>query len=206
MSIVNFIAQYDGLTNNTGDTVGDIGTVAAIGPVRFVPLFTTGTQVPAPGYTPRPAGFAFRTFYGYLDADGRLKNERGGTPGVSIWANDPVFTGVPRLQYRVEADLTDPLGEPIPFNSFCFDAPDPTHSDWPNATVNLALELPRPGQKFGRGRPGFSLVDLDVIGLGELMFILTDGAELGPVAVPELAEALTAAAAAAVSYTMTFGA
>ena len=198
MSIVNFTVHYDDLSNDIDDTAAEINTAAHIGPVRFTTQISPGARVPAPEYNPRPTGFGFRVFSGYLDTDGRLKNKRGGTPGVKLWANDPVFTGLPRLEYRVQAELTDALGRPVLFDGFNFDAPGPDHPQWPDVEVDLAREMPQPGQKFGRGRPGFGVRALEIDNDALLVVTRDDLAEFDPIAIPE-------SAALTVAYALTFG-
>ncbi len=200
--VANFTVHWDVASNDVEDHSGDTATTPGVGPVWLIPQFRDESHVPSSVFAPRPTSYYLRAFRGWLDVDGRLKNEPGGTPGLRVWCNDPDLFDMDRLHYRVEADLTDPFGRPIGFRPFYFDAPNE------DSIVYLALEMPQPGQRYTRGRPGFGLVDLDVVGLGELVFIVTDGTELGPVplVIPELADAIGNASAMAVSYAMTFGA
>jgi hypothetical protein len=197
---LNFTVTYDDRTNDNTDVTGDIAAVAATGPVYFIPTIPTGYRIPDAAYLPRPTGLSVRAFPAFLDADGQLKPEAGGTVGVRLWANDPSW-GLPRMQYQVRATLTDHLGEPVPWATFYFDAPSE------DIEVKLALEMPLPGQKFARGRPGFGLArdGLDINGSGQLVFSREDGYELDPVTVPTVSETLTQAAAAAIAHTLTFG-
>lgn len=171
---LNFTVHYDDRANDIDDVSGDIDSTALIGPVYFIPGFTPGARVPAPEYDPRSTGFAFRAFAGYIDTDGRLKNERGGTPGVRLWANDPVFE-LERLQYQVRADLTDSRGRRIPFTPFYFNAPDE------DKVVDLARHMPRPGQSFGRGPDAWQLVGAEFDPAGDIVFINEDGSTLSPI-------------------------
>jgi hypothetical protein len=166
---INFTVTYDDLTNDLDDTTGDIGAVPAIGPVVFVPSLID--RATATANSPRPAGYALRTFSGWLDNDGQLKSEPGGTVGVRMWANDPIFE-LDRLQYRVEADLTDPLGRPVPWRVFAFDAPT---SD---LTVNLVHVMPDPSQEFSRGPRAYDITELSVDGSNDFVFEREDGYQL----------------------------
>ena len=71
---------------------------------------------------------------------------------MRVWANDPVF-GLEKLPYRVEADLTDQLGIPVPFESFIFEAPaTDTELDLTNvARVPVAM-----GSGLTRGPRGYA--------------------------------------------------
>lgn len=109
---INFTIHYDHFASDINDDSGDIGVVPLVGHVRFVPKMRVGTAAIATGALPRPAGFTVREFSGYLDVDGRLKNKRGGTPGVRLWANDPIFE-LARLPYTVIFDLRDPIGNQV---------------------------------------------------------------------------------------------
>lgn len=191
MMPVNFTLHYDDRANQVDDFLGDVAAEATVGPMYFEPTIIPGRRIPVPDYTPRPTGIAVRRFSGYMDTDGRLKTERGGTVGIRLWANDPSWN-LPRFQYRVTANLTDALGKPVPFAPFYFDAPSA------DIVRNLADELPRPDQKFGRGRPGFSIESLELDDDGLLVATLEDGTELDPTPI-------TVSAAAAAAYAMTFG-
>ena len=113
--------KWSDLINDDVDETGDVEATTTIGAVRLIPLFYKGARALGIEHTPSPATFAFRTFTGYRDPDGLLKNKPGGGP-LRVWANDPVF-GLEKLPYRFEADLTDQLGNPVPFESFIFEAP-----------------------------------------------------------------------------------
>ena len=141
---LSFRLFYDDRVNDTEDTEGEVAAVAVSGPVYFEPALLPGQRIPDPEYPSRPTGLAMRTFSGFLDTDGQLKVEPGGELGVSLWANDPAWN-LPRLQYRVRAELTDLYGKPVRWHSFSFDAPATT------ADRNLVQYMPLPGQKFGRG-------------------------------------------------------
>lgn len=150
--ILNFTLHYDDRVTDMDDTSGDRGTTPGIGPVWFETCFPAGARIPVADYTSsRPAGIGPRVFDAYLDTDGRLKNKRGGTPGVRLWGNDPRFMAT-RFQYRVRAKLADALGRPVEFQPFYFDAPD---HDMVRYLTDL---MPRPGQSFGRG-PATYLID-----------------------------------------------
>lgn len=125
---INFTVNYDALTNNIRDADGDINATPVYGPMWFSPSVEAELYVGT--YTPRPTGVTLRRFDGYIDIDGRLKNKPNGTPGVRLWANDPIF-GLPppgdtqkrSLHYQVSAELTDQRGRTIQFVSFKFEAP-----------------------------------------------------------------------------------
>lgn len=164
----NFTLLYDDLSNDLDDTIGDVGSVACVGWMTFTPVFRDGVRVPSPGNSPRPAGFHMRRFRGYVDTDGRLKSSPSGSVGVRLWANDPDF-GLDRLQYRVTADLSDPLGRKIVFATVFFDAPS---SD---VSVNLADYLPAPSQDFGRGPGAWNLSGASFTESGALLLQNQDG-------------------------------
>ena len=197
---LNFTLHYDDRINDLDDKVGDVAETVVTGPMYFVPNIRPGARIPVQDALPRPLGLAMRAFEGYLDTDGRLKNEQGGETGIRLWANDPAWN-LPRLQYRVLADLTDLFGNPVPWQDFYFDAPTV------DIERNLAAEMPKPGQKFGRGRPGFGIavggIDLDE--QGRLLLTREDGQDIGAVEIPDLTEAFDEVAAQSVAYALTFG-
>ena len=198
---LNFTVTYSDRINDTEDTSGDIAATVVTGPMYFEPCLLPGQRIPDPDYPSRPTGLAMRTFTGFLDTDGILKTEAGGEAGVRLWANDPAW-GIERLQYRVRGDLTDLAGNPVRWQSFNFDAPTE------DIVRDLTLEIPLPGQKFGRGRPGFGLAKdtgVDINGDGQLVFVREDGYELGAVTVPELSDTLDEAQGETIAYVMTFG-
>lgn len=136
MSVRNFTVQFDSLASQSDfeDSGVDADIIPLVGEVRFVPLIEPGTLVLSPSYSPRPTGFIIRPFIGYLDSDGRLKNTKGGTAGLRLWANDPIF-GLSSLRYRVDFMLRTPAGEPVEVKSGYFQAPSV------DSTVNLAAVL-----------------------------------------------------------------
>ncbi len=198
---LSFTVTYSDRINDTEDVSGDVAATIVTGPMYFEPCLLPGQRIPDPDYPSRPTGLAMRTFTGFLDTDGVLKTEAGGEEGVRLWANDPAWE-VERLQYRVRADLTDLLGSPVRWQSFSFDAPAE------DVEVLLTLELPLPGQKFGRGRPGFGLQHgggVDINESGQLVLLREDGQEVGAVTVPELSDTLDEAQGETIAYVMTFG-
>ena len=198
---LSFTVTYSDRINDTEDVSGDVAATIVTGPMYFEPCLLPGQRIPDPDYPSRPTGLAMRTFTGFLDTDGVLKTEAGGEEGVRLWANDPAWE-VERLQYRVRADLTDLLGSPVRWHSFNFDAPTE------DIVRDLTLEIPLPGQKFGRGRPGFGLAKdtgVDINGDGQLVLVREDGYELGAVTVPELSDTLDEAQGETIAYVMTFG-
>lgn len=194
---LEFTVTYDELTNEPVNTTA-APPIPATGWVTFETSILPGMRIAALTNLPRPAGMEIRTFKGFLDTDGQLKSEPGGTVGVRLWANDPDWR-LDRLQYRVRATLTDYLGREVPWVDFYFDAPKE------DVVRNLALEIPRPGQKFGRGRPGLGLTGASVNGQGQLLLSREDDKLLAAVDVPELSETLAETNAAAIAYGMTFG-
>ncbi len=198
---LSFTLVYSDRVNDVDDTSGDIDAQVVTGPLYFTPRLLPGQRIPDPEYPTRPTGLALRTFTGFLDTDGVLKAEPGGQEGVRLWANDPNWN-LPRLAYQVRAELTDLLGRPVRWHGVDFDAPTE------DITVDLTLELPLPGQKFGRGRPGFGLSKdsgIDISETNQLVFIREDGYELGAVTVPELSDTLDDTQAETIAYVMTFG-
>ena len=132
---LNFRLFYDDRINNVDDVTEDVAAGVVTGPMYFEPTLLPGQRIPDPDYPSRPTGLAMRTFSGFLDTDGQLKVEPGGELGVSLWANDPAWN-LPRLQYRVRAELTDLYGKPVRWHSFSFDAP----AEW---SAMRALRLSR---------------------------------------------------------------
>ena len=172
---MNFRLFYDDRVNDVTDTVDEVAAVAVSGPVYFEPALLPGQRIPDPDFPSRPTGLAMRTFTGFLDTDGRLKSEAGGELGVSLWANDPAWN-LPRLQYRVRAELTDLYGKPVRWHSFSFDAPATT------ADRNLVQYMPLPGQKFGRGPGAYNITGGSVDEDGNLVLVNSDGSALQPIA------------------------
>lgn len=194
---MNCTLTYDDLTNDVDDTSGDANTAACIGPMYFIPQIQDGARIPALTSLARPAGLAVRAFTGYMDTDGQLRSESGGSVGVRVWANDPDWH-LDRFTYLVRASFTDPLGRPIPFTQFAFDAPSEDRA------VPLALELPRPGQKFSRGRPGIDITGVLLDGSGNLVFTRQDGVELTTDALV-LDDSIANSNLFGAAYGMTFG-
>ena len=198
---LSFTLTYSDRINDVDDVSGDVDAQVVTGPVYFEPCLLPGQRIPDPDYPSRPTGLALRTFAGFLDTDGLLKSAAGGEEGVRLWANDPAWN-LPRLQYRVRAELTDLLGRPVRWHATNFDAPTE------DIEVDLTRELPLPGQKYGRGRPGFGLArgtGVDINGSGQLVFVREDGEELGAVDVPDVSDVLDNAQAQSIAYVMTFG-
>ena len=140
MSIINFTLNYDAFTSgdDTTDSGIDVDIIPLIGTVTATPQFVDDRPALATGYSPRPAGFTIRAFSGYIDVDGQLKASVGGPVGMRLWANDPVF-GLTRLVYRIDFDLTTPLGEPVKVQGGYFEAPSE------DDIVNLAVVLESTG-------------------------------------------------------------
>ncbi len=198
---LSFTLTYSDRINDVDDVSGDVDAQVVTGPVYIEPCLLPGQRIPDPDYPSRPTGLGLRTFTGYLDTDGVLKTEAGGEEGLRVWANDPNWN-LPRLQYRVRAELTDLLGRPVRWHAMHFDAPTE------DIEVDLTRELPLPGQKYGRGRPGFGLAKdagVDINGSGQLVLVREDGYELGAVTVPDLSDNLDDAQAETIAYVATFG-
>jgi hypothetical protein len=154
---INCTLTYRHLANDTEDTSGDIGTIPAIGPVYAEAQFADGAAALGSDAT----GYTIRRFEGYLDTDGILKNKPGGTAGMRVWANDPLFN-LTRLPYTVTFDLYDALGRRIALNGATFDAPST------DTTVPLANVLPVPGAMAGgiqrRSSYAEDIIDIGVTG------------------------------------------
>lgn len=186
---INFTLQYKDRVTDTTDTAGDRAMTPGIGKLLAEPVLSQGVRLPFGadmGYLPRAVEM-------YLDSDGELKPEPGGSVGVRLDANDPAF-GLSRLQYRVSAPegLTDVNGVVVPWLPVHFDAPVD------DRIVYLAKELPRPGQKFGRGRNGFTIESWGINEDGLLAATREDGTELDPVPI-------LVSPALSVAYALTFG-
>lgn len=197
---LNFTVRYRDRVNDVDDAAGDVAETPGVGWIYFDLNTEPGARIPVRDFAPEPRGLGVRTFTGYLDTDGLLKHEPGGEEGLRLWANDPAFD-VARLQYRVRAELTDLLGRPLRLAPFYFDAPTT------DTTVYLALEMPRPGLKFNRGRPGFGFArdGATVNEDGQLVLTREDGQPLGAVTIPDLSAALDEANAVTIAHTVTFG-
>ena len=172
---LNFTVTYSDRINDTEDVSGDVSAAIVTGPMFFEPRLLPGQRIPDPDYPSRPTGLALRTFTGYLDTDGLLKTEPGGEEGLRVWANDPNWN-LPRLQYRVRAELTDLYGKPVRWHSFSFDAPATT------ADRNLVQYMPLPGQKFGRGPGAYNITGGSFDEDGNLVLVNSDGSALQPIA------------------------
>ena len=170
---LNFTVTYSDRINDTEDTSGDIAATVVTGPVYFEPTLLPGQRIPDPDYPTRPTGLALRTFAGFLDTDGILKAAPGGEAGVRLWANDPNWE-LPRLQYKVRAELTDLLGNPVRWHAFNFDAPVA------DIEKDLTEYMPLPGQKFGRG-PASYLQGGSFNGDGDLVLANDDGSYVDPI-------------------------
>lgn len=123
---INFTLVHSGRTNDESDAAGDIGEVAVTGWLHFVAQLPEGQPALAPQQGDTGASYWVRTFYGYLDSDGVLKNKpgsEGGTPGVRLWANDPIFS-LDELPYLVFAPKgLRANGKHVEFTAFVFNAP-----------------------------------------------------------------------------------
>lgn len=141
MSITNFTVEYDqlGLQTDSGDMGGDADIVALIGTVTFTAQTSDFKPLLAQDYSPRPAGFALQQpFFGLIDTDGQLKSAKNGSVGVRLPANDPIFD-LESLFYRVDFQLTTPLGEHVRVDGGYFEAPST------DTTVNLTNVLTSTG-------------------------------------------------------------
>jgi hypothetical protein len=173
---INCTLTYEHVVNDTEDENGDIGTLPAIGPVYARAKFRDG----AAALGSDGKGYSIRVFEGYLDTDGVLKNKPGGTPGMRVWANDPVLN-LTRLPYEIIFDLADPLGRPVKVNGTTFDAPST------DVEVPLANVLPVPsaaGQGIARGPDGLPVDDVQLED-GELVSYV-QGEEVGRVDISPL--------------------
>ena len=125
MSVINFTAHFDVLGSQSDwvDVGVDADVVPLVGEVQFTPLLADDALALAPTYSPRAAGLKFRTSTGYIDSDGRLKTISGGTVGVRLWANDPIFGFDDPLVYRVRFNLRTPAGSRVKIDDRFFEAP-----------------------------------------------------------------------------------
>lgn len=137
---------------------------------------------------------------GFIRSDGQMYDTEAvsaapydlddpGQLGVRLQANDPALE-LDRLQYLVTVVARD-QGQLLPLDEFYFDAP----SD--DRDVFIPLEVPLPGQPFGRGRPGFAIASVHVDESAQLVFVREDLLELDPIDIPM--------PPASVAYAMTFG-
>lgn len=175
MAVINFTVEFDAFASadDSSDAGLDADEKALTGMVAFTPVFTDERLALAPSASPRPAGFKFRTFTGYIDTDGRLKTGPSGTVGVRLWANDPMF-GLERLVYRVDWNVRGPLGEPVRIDSGHFPAPST------DTTVNLATVLEQVG-----ALGAFRLSGGSFNPAGDVVFTSADGSALSPIEIPE---------------------
>lgn len=122
--MINFTVEFAMYANQADawDVGVDADRIPLVGDVYFEPVLRNHNPIMATGHTP-PAGFAIRTIAGFIDSDGVLYSERGGTKRVRLWANDPVL-GLPSLTYRVTFNLTTPLGERVRVDGGYFAAPN----------------------------------------------------------------------------------
>lgn len=168
-----FTLHYDDRIVDIDDKSGDVAATPGVGWMYFDSSIQPGHRIPVPSYSPRPAGLGLRQFKGYLDTDGRLKTEPGGSAGIRLWANDPEYN-LTRLQYKVTAELTDTLGRPVEFHSFYFDAPRA------DVESNLVDYMPAPHQKYGRG-PASYLRGGEFNDVGQLVLQNDDGSLVDPI-------------------------
>lgn len=182
---INCTANLSLFTNDLDDITGDIGRVAVVGWLLFVPQFTDGAAALGDdaAYVLRGGLSDNRSggFKGYIDSDGILKDKPGGTAGVRIWANDPALN-LERLVYRVVPDgLTDLIGRPVALNRITFEAPS---TDTP---INLKSVMAVPlatSVGITRGPGGDPVDDVELNVDGDLVFYVK-GAQIGdPVPIP----------------------
>lgn len=175
MTLINFTVHYDLFSTET-DRAGsgsDADQVPLTGPVSFTPVFADERAVVAPDYSPRPSGFKMRSIAGYLDSDGRLKNEPGGTVGVRLPANDPVLE-LDSLVYRVAFNVKSTVtGQPVEVGGGFFVAPVDDRS------VQLADVLQNTDSV---GAPRLISGTFDD---GTVTFINEDGSVLEPITIPD---------------------
>jgi hypothetical protein len=134
VSITNFTVEFDALANRQSTGGLDSAVQALVGTVTFTPVMADDKPIMAPLYDPRAAGFKFLPTSGYIDSDGRLRDERSGSIGVRLWANDPVFN-LDKLVYRVSFSLSTAVGLDVPVEGGFFEAPAE------DETVNLSEVL-----------------------------------------------------------------
>lgn len=182
---INCTANLSLYTNDLDDISGDIGRVAVVGWLLFVPQFTDGAAALGDdaAYVLRGGLADNRSggFKGYIDSDGILKDKPGGTAGVRIWANDPALN-LERLVYRAVPDgLTDLIGRPIALNRITFEAPS---TDTP---INLKSVMAVPlatSVGITRGPKGAPVDDVAVNTDGDLVFYVGSAPIGDPVPIP----------------------
>lgn len=122
---INFTIVHNAKTNDEADDTGDIAEIGVTGWLHFVAQLPEGMPALAPEVGDDGTSYWIHTFKGYLDTDGVLKNEPGGTAGVRIWANDPAFNleepGLPYLVYAPNGLRAN--GKRVEFKAFVFYAP-----------------------------------------------------------------------------------
>lgn len=175
MSVINFTVQFDVLSNREdgSDEGSDTDIVALTGPVTFTPLFADQRLVLADDLSPRAAGLKLRKQSGWIDTDGQLKTGPGGTVGVRLWANDPIFD-LDRLVYQVDFDVRTPLGGTVRVDPGFFEAPAT------DTTVNLADVLETSASGVVAAPPIASGTFIN----GQLRFVNADGSTVAPIDIP----------------------
>jgi hypothetical protein len=168
---INCTANLSLFTNDLDDISGDIGRVAVVGWLLFVPQFNDGAAALGDdaAYVLRGGLSDNRSggFKGYIDSDGILKDKPGGTAGVRIWANDPDLN-LERLVYEVVPDgLTDLIGRPVTISRFKFEAPS---TDTP-VDLRTVMRVPQLGSVgIIRGPGGDPVDDVELNVDGDLVF------------------------------------
>ena len=172
MSIINFTIHYALFTGQAdGDDANvDVDIIPLVGDVTFTPVLVDDRAIMAQTYDPA-AGFRIPTISGYIDSDGILRAARSGPEGVRLWANDPIF-GLPTLSYRVDFNLTTPLGSPVRVRGGYFPAPNDDRE------IQLADVLQSGVSIGGPHIVGGEFVDDTVI------FENADGSLLRPITIP----------------------
>jgi hypothetical protein len=95
----------------------DPDLVPLTGPVRVEPQPRDRKPIQTPAGGLRP-----RSFQGYLDSDGVLKDRAGGTPGMRVWLNDPAWE-IAEYWYAVKFDVATGMGETVAIDGGFFEAP-----------------------------------------------------------------------------------
>lgn len=173
MSVLNFTVEYDLFASHDDSDDGgvDADVVPLVGAVTFSPVLSGGAVL-APTYA-TPSGFKLLPFTGYLDSDGRLKSGPGGTTGVRLWANDPVFD-LDVLAYQVEFNVRTVYGQPVVVEGGVFNAPET------DSVVSLA-EVLVSGSSIFAGAPRITGGEFDG---GTVTFENSDGTSVAPITIP----------------------
>lgn len=179
MSIIQFTVRLDVLSNRAFDSTdsgSDADVLPLVGEVVFTPRFADDRLALAESLAPRPSGVKLRPFTGFVDIDGQLKTVPGGTLGVRLIANDPVFEFTDPLLYQVSFLLRTAAGQAVKIDDSYFTAPST------DTTVYLA-EVLQPTIPLAAAAPPISQGSFN--GSGDLVLQNSDGTVLPAIAIPD---------------------